>query len=59
MKSMIGRAVLILLATTCIGWAEPTVRIGDVAWYTDYDQALVVAREEGKPLWLHFGENPG
>ena len=36
-----------------------TVRIGSIDWYVNYDQALEVARESGKPLWLHFGENPG
>lgn len=35
------------------------VRIGSILWYTDYDQALAEARQQGKPLWLHFGENPG
>ena len=33
--------------------------IGDVLWHTDYDAAVEVARAEGKPLWVHFGEDPG
>lgn len=35
------------------------VRIGGIDWYSDYDQALARAKEVQKPLWLHFGENPG
>jgi hypothetical protein len=35
------------------------VSIGEVSWYVDYAAALAVAREEGKALWVHFGENPG
>lgn len=34
-------------------------RIGDVYWYTDFDAAVQVARAAGKPLWVHFGEDPG
>lgn len=36
-----------------------TVRIGRIDWYVDYDAAMQVARDTAKPLWLHFGENPG
>jgi hypothetical protein len=35
------------------------VLIGDVSWYVDYEDAVTVARREDKPLWVHFGENPG
>lgn len=56
---MIIRILILLLAATGLGWAQPTVRIGDVNWYTDYDQAMAVAQKQNKPLWLHFGENPG
>ncbi|MEW6279456.1 MAG: hypothetical protein AB1758_12575 [Candidatus Eremiobacterota bacterium] len=49
---------LLLLAMTLPSRAD-TVRIGGIDWQTDYDQAVQVARREGKPLWLHFGENPG
>ena len=35
------------------------VRIGGIQWYVDYDAALEIASEEKKPIWLHFGENPG
>lgn len=39
---------------------EPkTVMIGGVKWYVDYDAALKIAQEKDKPMWLHFGENPG
>ncbi len=56
---MLKRLLLILLAVTASCWAQPTVTIGQIQWYTDYDEALVVARQQNKPLWLHFGENPG
>ena len=35
------------------------IRIGDIDWYVDYDAALEVAKAEDKPLWVHFGEDPG
>ena len=35
------------------------VTIGGIKWYVDYDQALADAKKKDKPLWLHFGENPG
>ncbi len=50
---------MILVALALPGWAQPSVTIGKIGWYTDYDRALEVAKKEGKPLWLHFGENPG
>lgn len=36
-----------------------TVRIGGIEWHADYDRALAAARTTDRPLWLHFGENPG
>jgi hypothetical protein len=39
--------------------SEMQVRIGGVDWYVDYEVALAQARAVGKPLWVHFGENPG
>lgn len=51
--------LLLLLLLTTGAYAESMVTIGGVSWYTDYDQAMAVARAEGKPMWLHFGENPG
>lgn len=39
--------------------APQKVMIGGVEWYVDYDAALKIAQEENKPMWLHFGENPG
>ena len=59
MRSGIFKVTLLLLSLSVFGWAQPTVKIGEVTWYTDYDQALKIARESHKPLWLHFGENPG
>ena len=35
------------------------VRIGDIDWYEDYAAALAYAKQADKPLWVHFGENPG
>ncbi len=35
------------------------VKIGKITWYVSYDDAARVARKANKPLWLHFGENPG
>ena len=35
------------------------VKIGGINWYVDYDSALQVAKQKKKPMWLHFGENPG
>ncbi|MEM8733117.1 MAG: hypothetical protein AAGG44_02780 [Planctomycetota bacterium] len=35
------------------------VKIGGIQWYVDYDAALKIAQKENKPMWLHFGENPG
>lgn len=52
--------LLLLVLMAGAAWAQPGLeRIGEIDWYTDYDQALQVARRENKPLWLHFGENPG
>ena len=37
----------------------PRVRIGDLMWYVRYDDGLRAAREQGLPMFVHFGENPG
>jgi hypothetical protein len=39
--------------------AQGEVRIGLIAWQTDYDTAVRRARELDRPLLVHFGENPG
>lgn len=36
-----------------------TVRIGSIDWYVNYDEALAEAKRTQRPVWLHFGENPG
>ena len=36
-----------------------TVRIGSIDWYVNYEDALAEAKRTGRPVWLHFGENPG
>ena len=41
------------------GRPAKTVKIGKIHFYVNYDEAMTVARKKGKPLWLHFGENPG
>ena len=54
----------------CSGTSEPqatngfsadgeTVRIGSIDWYVSYDDALADAKRTNRPVWLHFGENPG
>jgi hypothetical protein len=53
----VKRALWFLLLA-CPAGAE-TVRIGGIDWHTNYDAARKVAQREHKPLWLHFGENPG
>lgn len=54
---------LVTLVLGAVAVAEETpmkqVEIGAITWYVEYDDALEVAQREGKPLWLHFGENPG
>ena len=55
----LAKGLLIMLALTAYGWAEPDRTIGKIQWYTNYDKALKVAKIEQKPLWLHFGEDPG
>lgn len=50
---------LLLLAATLVPPDDATVTIGGITWYTDYDHALKAARKANKPLFLHFGENPG
>lgn len=52
-------ALLFLVALAASASARPDRTIGRIQWYTDYDQALKVAKQEQKPLWLHFGEDPG
>lgn len=57
---MLKRILITVFLLAATGWAEPaTVRIGDITWYTNYDQAMSIAKKQDKPLWLHFGENPG
>lgn len=38
---------------------QGAVKIGRIHWFSDYDRAKAVAKRVGKPLYLHFGENPG
>ena len=52
-----------LLAAACgaVG-DEPrsaSVRIGEIDWLVDYEDAVRLARRVDKPLWVHFGEHPG
>ncbi len=35
------------------------VTIGSIRWFVDYNTAMLEAKRENKPVWLHFGENPG
>jgi hypothetical protein len=65
MSSMVRRtflAGLLLLVVTAGAHSQTPlqqIRIGGISWYTDYDAALRLAQREHRPLWLHFGENPG
>ena len=36
-----------------------TVRIGSIDWYVNYEDAMAEAKRSKRPVWLHFGENPG
>jgi len=36
-----------------------TVRIGSIDWYVNYEDAMAEAKRSQRPVWLHFGENPG
>jgi hypothetical protein len=56
---MIKRVFLLVMLLAATGWADSQVKIGGITWFTDYDQALAYARKQNKPLWLHFGEDPG
>lgn len=38
---------------------ETPVEVGDVHWQRDYEQALQMGRETGKPVFLFFQEVPG
>ena len=61
MRNIAAAAVLsasVLTATEAWGETE-TRKIGEIEWHLDYDEALTVAREKQRPLWLHFGEHPG
>lgn len=59
LRGMARTIAFLVLAMVAAGWAEPRVIIGNIQWYTDYDVAMKVAREQQKPLWIHFGEDPG
>jgi hypothetical protein len=50
-------AIAVLAALASL--ADDEVRIGLITWQTDYDAALRLAREQDKPLLVHFGEHPG
>ena len=52
-------ALLVAMLMALPACAETTVKIGGITWYTNLDAALQVAREQHRPLWVHFGENPG
>lgn len=58
-RNFIIALLLLAAAVPVTGDVPRRVRIGGISWYTDYDFAMRVARQENKPLWLHFGENPG
>jgi len=47
------------VAATSLDANVQTVRIGSIDWYVSYDDALAEAKKTNRPVWLHFGENPG
>ena len=42
-----------------IGPALPMMELGRVNWIRDYDDAVVLSKESGKPIMLLFQETPG
>lgn len=52
------RLLLFMVMLAASGWADQ-VTIGKIRWYTDYATARQVAQQQGKLLWVQFGENPG
>ena len=61
MRTILALAVLsaaVLVATEADGNPK-TRKIGQIEWFLDYDEAMKVAKEKNRPLWLHFGEHPG
>lgn len=65
----LGIVLAFLVLIGCSGTPQPqasfgsadegTVRIGSIDWYVNYDAALAEAKRTNRPVWLHFGENPG
>jgi hypothetical protein len=55
----------LFLGSLCLGpafgapGAHAKVKIGAITWYSNYDEAMTAARLQHKPVWIHFGENPG
>ncbi len=62
-------ACIAMVGMLCLGEAKElkpgsgngpaTVKIGKIDWHVNYDEAMKMAQQQNKPLWLHFGENPG
>ncbi len=56
MRFLFGVCLALLASVPAHG---DTVKIGQIMWQTNYDEARKLAARQGKLLWLHFGENPG
>lgn len=64
MRTLTLASIAVALLAAGVLAADPKpepkmVTIGKIKWHVDYDAALAAAKREGKPLWVHFGENPG
>jgi len=55
--------IMILLTISATAWAsQPTdnpVEVGHVNWGRDFDAALKMSADSGKPVFLLFQEVPG
>jgi len=47
------------IVETAVDPNAQTVRIGEIDWYVNYEDAMAAAKASNRPVWLHFGENPG
>ncbi len=52
MKKLLGFALLLMFAFKL--QAQQTVEYGGLTWYTDYNQAKAVAKQENKPIVILF-----
>ncbi len=46
---------LLMLVAVLISPSYQEDKPGKINWVLDYNEALNMAKEEGKPVWLYFG----